>query len=294
MMKTGKLIRPFAALAAFGLLGLALLLQHTASEELAQAKRGEVNRSSLHAVPPEAGANNNGVYYASKGQYDEAIGSFRSALEFRKDYLPAYKNLLAACVETKRWTEARQVAEKAEELCPMSALIRREALPEDPEKEKQLREDRGFIANLGRAYLETGELSKAASRFTLFLRLAPTELEGYNGLGETALRQGDCEKALRLFGQSLKLYGDQPEITAKLSDIAKKSTDLAGKAQWVLANYVQRGPGPAAGPCGGGPAGVPPEPVPMPRGAQLPQAPLPGQEIPGPQVPVPESPTGLE
>ena len=157
------------------------------------------------------------------------------------------KDLLAAYVEGKEWTEAEQVAQKAEEPEPLSELTADGTLSQDAEKATEFREDRGFISNLGRAYLETGDLSKAGSRYMLYLRLAPNELEGCNGLGETAFRQGDYEKALRLFGQSLKLYGDQPKIAARISEIAKKSDDLAGKAQWVLENYAQRGGRPGAG-----------------------------------------------
>jgi len=86
-------------------------------------------------------------------------------------------------------------------------------------------------------------------------------LGDHGDLGETAFRRGDYGKALRLFGQSLKLYGDQPKTAALIGEIVKKSDDLAGKAQWVLANYVQRGakPGTASAP------GMPGENEPRPR-----------------------------
>jgi len=41
----------FGVVAGFGLLGFALLLQHTASEELTRANQEEVNRPGLRAVP---------------------------------------------------------------------------------------------------------------------------------------------------------------------------------------------------------------------------------------------------
>jgi tetratricopeptide (TPR) repeat protein len=189
---------------ALGLLGVVLWLLHVSSEEQAQIGRGDTGRLSFRAIPMQAAANNRGVSFASKRQYDQAIGYFRCALYFSESYLPAHKNLLAAYVETKRWPEARKAGQKAEELYPLSAELQKDSVADDAKKVKQLYEDRGFIASLGRAYLETGDLSKAASRFMLFLRLAPNELEGYNGLGEAAFRQGDYGKALQLFGQSLK------------------------------------------------------------------------------------------
>jgi tetratricopeptide (TPR) repeat protein len=241
----------------------------------------------FRAIPPEAAANNRGVAYATKRQYDQAIGYFKCALYFNQSYLPAYKNLLAAYVETKQWKDALKAGVKAEELYPLSAELQKDSLPEDAKKLKQLHEDRGFIANLGRAYLETGDLSKASSRFLLFLRLAPDELEGYNGLGETALREGDYGKALQLFAQGLKLYGDQPKIEARVGEIARKSRDLAGKAQWVLANYVQRGRGPAAGRPPGIPGAAPFGPRPHVPGVQFPHVPMPGPAVSISQTPMP-------
>ena len=76
--------------------------------------------------------------------------------------------------------------------------------------------------------------------------------------------------------------------------VTKYNECLVAMAQWVLANYVQRGPGSAAGRPGGGPAGVFAEPVRTPHGVQIPRPPVPGQAIPVPQMPLPESPMGLE
>jgi tetratricopeptide (TPR) repeat protein len=278
-----------ALVSAIGLVGVALWSLNISSQGQAQTDRANsTGHSTFRAVPPEAAVNNRGVAYARKGKYDQAIGYFQLALYFDKSSLAAHKNLLAAYVETKQWPEALNAGEEAEALYPLSSELHKDALPEDAKKVKQLHEDRGFIANLGRAYLETGDLSKAENRYMLFVRLAPNELEGYNGLGETVFRQGDYGKALQLFAQSLRLYGEQPEIEARIAEIAKKSADLAGKAQWLLSNYVQGGRGAS----GGMPPAMPGAPVPGPQppltGPQLPQAPAPGIVQPMPQAPVPQ------
>ncbi|MHC4788276.1 MAG: tetratricopeptide repeat protein [Planctomycetota bacterium] len=62
---------------------------------------------------------------AAAGRYEEAIPHFRFAVERDADYLPGWKNLLAACVEAGRWKEALEAAEKAEELHPLGAQVRR-------------------------------------------------------------------------------------------------------------------------------------------------------------------------
>jgi len=210
----------------------------------------------------EAMANNTGVSYAARGEYDKAIAHFQMAVSHKDDYLPGWKNLLAALVETERWPEALEAAEKAEDLHPLRVELGSERPPapsassgqgpstepgEVPDARSQLIQDKDFLANLARAYLENGRLDKARSRFTLYLRLFPHELWGYNGLAEVAFREGDYERAVQLFAQSLKLYGDQPEVAGRLTEISEaalaRSTDsgqaLAERVQWVLASYLQ-------------------------------------------------------
>jgi len=76
-----------------------------------------------------AAANNEGVRFAANGEYDRAIRCFESAVSKDEDYLPGYKNLLAAYVETERWKRAYEAACKAEGLHPLAAEIRRGSLP---------------------------------------------------------------------------------------------------------------------------------------------------------------------
>ena len=77
----------------------------------------------------EAMANNTGVSYAARGEYDRAITQFHMAVSHKDDYLPGWKNLLAALVEAERWPEALQAAEKAEELHPLRLELRSENPP---------------------------------------------------------------------------------------------------------------------------------------------------------------------
>jgi len=123
-----------------------------------------------------------------------------------------------------------------------------------PDTRSQLIQDKDLLANLARAYLENGRLDKARSRFTLYLRLFPHELWGYNGLAEVAFREGDYERAVQLFAQSLKLYGDQPEVASRLTEVAEAAQAcstgsgqaLADRVQWVLASHLEpRGERPA-------------------------------------------------
>lgn len=225
---------------------LVLWLWHSLTAEerrpAAQPVSGVPDRvtPALSAATDEARANNIGVSYAANGRYEEALRCFRLTVSLNEDYLPGYKNLLAACVETEGWEEALEAALKAEELHPLALEIRRQTPPENEGKQKALRQERDFIANLAKAYLENGKLGKAERRYTLYLRLFPRDLRGFNGLAEVAFRQENYEKALRLFAQSLKLYGDQPEVLGRLTTVQEKAPELAGKVQWVLANYLEQ------------------------------------------------------
>ncbi|MFO7892086.1 MAG: tetratricopeptide repeat protein [Longimicrobiales bacterium] len=236
------------------------------------------------APPPEAVANNLGAARASEGELEAAIEHFKLAVERNPDYLPGHKNLLAAYVETERWSEARRAAETVEALHPFGEQLRRGRVPEDEEAAGALREDRSFLANLGRAYLETGALGRAKTRYTLCLRLFPLQVEGYNGLAEVARRRGEYGEAVRLYAQSLKHYAKQPEVLRRLQSMKGESAELTAKIEWVVATYARPGGG-REGPQS---ASFPEAPT-GPQGPRAPGPPLPGRDgrIPAPQPPDP-------
>ena len=227
----------FAALAVWLYIQGSRAAQNTS---LPSAETADQELSGIPAwAPEESIANNMGVDFASRGEYEKAIGHFEIAVEANESYLPGHKNLLAAYVETERWGKARGAAEKAEELHPLSEHLQRARPPEDEEIAKELRQESDCIANLGRAYLETGDMALAEDRFTLHLRLRPNELKGYNGLAETAARKGDAERAVQLYAQSLRLYWKQPEVVERLKVLAQDSPELSAKVDWVLRTYAQ-------------------------------------------------------
>ncbi len=222
--------------------------------------------------------NNLGVEHAAAGRYSEAITHFREAVSLDADYLPGWRNLLAVCVEAGRWAEAREAAERLEKLHPLAEHLRSAEPPEDEGAAASLRKENDLIANLGRAYLESGKLDRAWTRFRLLVGLAPNDLRGFNGLGDVALKRGLHEEALRLYARSLSMYGDQPEVAARLAEVAEVSPELAAKVEWALAQYAEPRPVRSSGPA---PAqrrpiqelGLPlrdPEPV-----VRLPKAPVP-------------------
>ena len=65
---------------------------------LPSAETADQELSGIPAwAPEESIANNMGVDFASRGEYEKAIGHFEIAVEANASYLPGHKNLLAAC-----------------------------------------------------------------------------------------------------------------------------------------------------------------------------------------------------
>jgi len=121
-----------AAIIAGGLYGYHVWLPR----RIGAARGNEGPAASASWGPPlvlnpteEAMANNTGVSYAARGEYDKAIAQFHMAVSHKDDYLPGWKDLLAALVETDRWPEALEAAQKAEELHPLRLELRLENPP---------------------------------------------------------------------------------------------------------------------------------------------------------------------
>jgi tetratricopeptide (TPR) repeat protein len=188
----------------------------------AKSLSGEEGRSLAElALAPEANANNIGVRLASEGKLDQAIESFRNVLQRDPDYLPGHKNQLAALIESRRWPEALAAAREAEAVHPLGKYLKAEVrrqkpevgsatadpepggeaasglkpaarvrVPEDPKVRAALYEERDFIANCARAYLENGFLDEAEALYVFHVQLCPNEVKGYNGLAERGPARG--------------------------------------------------------------------------------------------------------
>ncbi|MHC4788989.1 MAG: hypothetical protein ACYS8K_07270 [Planctomycetota bacterium] len=79
------------------------------SEPLPPAETPSGAVAALIAGPPESAANNRGVQLAAAGRYEEAIPHFRFAVERDADYLPGWKNLLAADAPKPLWRRREEL-----------------------------------------------------------------------------------------------------------------------------------------------------------------------------------------
>lgn len=260
---------------------------HGDTEEAAARALDEVRKTGPAPwAPPETVANNMGARLAAAGEYGKAIAHFEEAVAANDAHLPAHKNLLAGLVETQQWRDARRIAERVEELHPLSRELDSDGPPEDEEKLEALRQELSLLANLGRTYLETGATGKAERRFGLLVALDPMDLRGHKGRAEVARRQHNWEKALRLYSMSLKLYGKQPQVASRLEEIREAAPELSAKVTWVLQNYAHTGARPPQA-LSGQPPGLDltqPQPVPS-ASPRAPEPVVPGAAEPGRRLP---------
>jgi tetratricopeptide (TPR) repeat protein len=165
-----------------------------------------------------------GAFLARQGRTEEAAAHFRAALAIRPDDLPANLNLGA-------YEHGRGNLPAAIERYRMVALHAA---------------DVGLRAtaygNLGSAYRQTGELTKARQSYQTALQLAPDRTMAMIGLGLIAQKNGDPAEAVRqysramaleptdvgylLLAQALQLQGHSEEAKALSERVARLSPDL--------------------------------------------------------------------
>jgi tetratricopeptide (TPR) repeat protein len=165
-----------------------------------------------------------GDFLARQGRTAEAAAHFRAALAIRPDDLPANLNLGA-------YEHGRGNLPAAIERYRMVALHAA---------------DVGLRAtaygNLGSAYRQTGELTKARQSYQTALQLAPDRTMAMIGLGLIAQKNGDPAEAVRqysramaleptdvgylLLAQALQLQGHSEEAKAISERVARLSPDL--------------------------------------------------------------------
>jgi tetratricopeptide (TPR) repeat protein len=126
-----------------------------------------------------------GEYLAGQGQIEEAAAHFRAALAIRPDDLPANLNLgtyehghgnLPAAIE-----RYQMVAQHAADVSLRATAY----------------------GNLGSAYRQMGELTKAKQCFNTALQLAPDRPMAMIGLGLIAERNGDPSEAVRQYSRAM-------------------------------------------------------------------------------------------
>jgi len=157
-------------------------------------------REVVAAHPEDARAKNDlAMLLAPRGQVAEAIGLLRAALDLQPDRPEGLQNLawiLATCPE-RRFRDGREAVALARRACDLSA-----------------RQNPKYLCTLADAYLETGEIGKAAEGLQAALRLQPEGADIQRRLGKVLQMLGRPMEAAQHMQAAERLKGQGPPASS--------------------------------------------------------------------------------
>ncbi len=130
-----------------------------------------------------------GQAYTKKGDLDEAIQSYKLAIESDSTLAPAYENLGEILTKLKRWEQSITHHQKAIEIIPNSDKL---------------------YYNLGEALLKTGNITEATAAYRQSLQLNSDFAWSYHNLGYCLEQQGQIDDAIACYSKALKIL---PSLT---------------------------------------------------------------------------------
>ena len=153
-------------------------------------------RRALQIQPGLAQSHNNlGIALQDQGRLEEAVASYRRALALKPDYPVAYNNLGTALKEQRKLDEAADCFRRALQLKP---------------------DDLMACSNLANALREQGQLAEAAACYRRALELKPDYPEGYADLGAVLRDLGRVDEAVACSRRALEL---KPDLVAAWSNL---------------------------------------------------------------------------
>ncbi len=155
---------------------------------------------------------NLGDTLVKKGRHDEAIASFRRALELRPDDAPGHNDLACELVVVGRPEEAIPLFERALVLRPGYAQVHN---------------------NLGNAFRSLGRIDEATVQYEKAVAAMPDYAEAHNNLACELGAKGRIAEALAHFAESIRL---RPENAVAHSNLGNALRD-AGRLPEALASY---------------------------------------------------------
>jgi Tfp pilus assembly protein PilF len=145
-------------------------------------------RQAIELNAGDAVAHNNlGRLLANRGQFDEGILALRRAIEIRPTYAEAFNNLGVALASKGRNEEAATAYRRAIEISPAYAEA---------------------FNNLGNALTEQGQFDEALTAFLQALEIKPDYAEALNNLGNLRSLLGQREEAEDAYRRALAIQPD--------------------------------------------------------------------------------------
>jgi tetratricopeptide (TPR) repeat protein len=156
---------------------------------------------------------NKGVSYQQQGKPNRAIDSYRKALSFNPDHVPAHINLATAYLQTGRFKEAEK------ELIYVYALR-----PKDCQ----------ILFNFGLLLYQTGELASAETKLKKLLELDPFQLETNLLLASVYEEKGELNQAIEHCMRAYRTNSTDPRVIYRLG----RTWDMVGD-RTKAAEYYQ-------------------------------------------------------
>lgn len=160
-----------------------------------------------------------GLAFAQAENYQEAIESYRQAINYRPNYPDAYNNLGNMLRKIDRPKEAILNYEKA--------------LEQEPQH---------YFANLNLAqiYYTLNQLDKASHYYSKALQIKPTEYI-YNILSNTYFKDGKVNEAITVLTDAMKVYGRNANFLNNLGILYVSRKDLQ-KAKQLFSEVLNKNP----------------------------------------------------
>ena len=148
--------------------------------------------------------NNLGNALLQKGQVDEAVVYFRSALELKPDLAEARDNLGNAALQKGDVDEAIAQYQKALGIKPDYA---------------------GACYNLGHALFQKGQVDGAIAEYRKALQINPNIAGVYDSLGNALLQKGEADQAIAQYQKALEIKPDAVDVLNNLAWLLATSPD---------------------------------------------------------------------
>jgi tetratricopeptide (TPR) repeat protein len=153
-------------------------------------------RRALQVQPDLPQTHNNlGIALQDQGRLEEAVASYRRALALNPGYAMAYNNLGTALKEQAKPEEAADCFRRALQLKPDDVMA---------------------CSNLAGALNEQGQLAEAVACYRRALELKPDFAEAYADLGGLLRDQGSVDEAVACCRRALEL---KPDLAAALANL---------------------------------------------------------------------------
>ncbi|MCH8006896.1 MAG: tetratricopeptide repeat protein [Planctomycetes bacterium] len=184
---------------------------------------------------------NLGVALADEGRFDEAVHSFRQALQIDPTVAKVHNNLGFALRSQGRLEESFRQYQEAVRLVPRFAkahnnlgeVLHTRGLFEEAIAHylEAIRLDSSFAGahyNLGVAYRSREQLDKAVDQYRRALAITPDAPEVHGNLGEVFARLGRHDEAIESLQNAIRLDGESAAAHYNLAMVLRSKGDLPG------------------------------------------------------------------